>query len=242
MSDLKVSIVAASIRPQLWNNMSESLLSNQLGYEVIMVGPNAGIVPPRFRHILIDLKPVQCYEIGFRNATGELVTWSADDACYAPGALDNAYHFWKLFQDEKTVVAFRTIEDGVDLTEEHRFIYRDRETPRLAPFGLMSRKLFLDLGGYDRRFIGGQSENDLVMRVYEAGGKVEVCPNASVRVDHRGGHLPITMSAVRNSYSRDRELLERLWTDGNGIRKNRLDPVERFSGILVETQGVEVAG
>jgi hypothetical protein len=237
MSDIKISIVAASIRPQLWNHMSESLVSNRIGYEVIMVGPNPGVAPPRFRHILIDVKPAQCYEAGFRNATGELVTWSADDACYTLRALDNAYNFWKSFQDEKTVVAFRTIEDGIDLTEEHRLIYKDRETPRLAPFGLMSRQLLLDLGGYDRRFIGGQSENDLVMRVYESGGKVEVCPNASVRVDHSGGHLPVTMSAVRSSYSRDRELLERLWTDGKGIRKSRLNPVERFSAILVENQG-----
>lgn len=238
MNDVKVSVVASSIRPHLWKNVGESLLPNTINYEVIMVGPNAGEVPPRFKHIPVNVKPAQCYEIGFRNAIGELITWSADDACYSPHALDQAYAFWKSFNNENLVVAFRTIEDGKEITDEHRFFCSNEESLRMAPFGLMSRRLFLNLGGYDRNFICGQSENDIVMRIYEIGGTVEVCPDASVTVDHLGAHSD-SKTVFRRSgyYGHDREVLEKAWVSSNTLSKKRLFPVERFTEILSETQG-----
>jgi len=219
--------------------MAESLLPNTIEYEVIMVGPNSGEVPPKFKHILTNVKPAQCYEIGFRNANGELITWSADDANYSPQALDNAYKFWKSFNNEKIIIAFRTVEDGIDVTDVHRFFQNNLGTPRMAPFGLMSRELFMHIGGYDRRFIGGQSENDIVMRVLEIGGTVEICQNAAVIVDHMGAHPPEIGSAIKESYIHDRNVLEKLWVNGNNIVKNRISSVEKFSddNILLETQG-----
>ncbi len=234
---VKVSIVASSIRPHLWNRIAASLLSNKIEYEVVMAGPKPGLVPDRFKYIMTDVKPAQCYEIGFRNATGELVMWSADDAVYSPGALDTAYHYWKSFNNEKLVVSFRSIEDGCDMTEGHRFFHSDKNSPGMAPFGLMSRKLFHRLGGYDRKFICGQAENDMVMRVYEIGGKVSICPWAYVKVEHREAHSH--GSPFRTIYSFDRSILESLWTNDGEISSERLKPVESFSDekLLFETQG-----
>ena len=60
------------------------------------------------------------------------------------------------------------------------------------------------LGGYDRRFITGQAENDLIMRVYEAGGKVELCKEAIVYIEHNKAHNEDTK--IRKWYKESRGL------------------------------------
>ena len=40
----------------------------------------------------------------------------------------------------------------------------------MAPIGMMNRKYFQELGGIDRRFICGQWDNDLMIRIYNDGG------------------------------------------------------------------------
>ena len=239
MSDIKISLVASSIRPHLWDATERSLTSNKIKWEAIMVGPNKGITPLHYKHIYSTTKPAQCYEIGFRAAQGELIHWTADDTTYSVGALDIAYNFWKSRNNEKLVVAFRTIEDNRDITEWHRFRGKDPFAPRMAPFGLMSNKLFRELGGYDRRFVCGQSENDVVMRVYELGGKVEICNGAQALVHHEKSH---TSTVFRQGfYHEDRRVLEGSWIKDGVIQKKRLDAFQPFEDkdILTVTQSTK---
>lgn len=234
----KVSICMASIRPQLWSNMYNSLLSNEIEWEMIMVGPNEGALPgPRSRFIYSTVKPSQCYSIAFSEAKGELISWSADDAIYSPKALDEMYLQYSLCNDSRVVMSLRTIEDGRDITEVHRFIGRNYDSPRMAPFGVVNRELFLSLGGYDRNFLCGQSENDVVMRFLEIGGHVEVCPTASAIVDHYGAHYSGTVFRT-NNYHIDRAVLEAAWLRDGVVSQTRLKPVESFSpeNILTITQ------
>lgn len=234
----KISLVASSIRPHLWNDMYQSLLSNNISWEVVMVGPNPGTPPPNFKYIQSHVKPAQCYEIGFRNATGELISWTADDATYSPGALDQAYEHWKALNNRKAMIAFRTVEDGRDITDVHRLRGRDNSAPRMAPFGLINREFFNELGGYDRRFMCGQSENDIVMRVYEAGGMLEVSNTASALVHHEKAHFSGTVFR-QEYYHHDRRVLENSWICNGQILTKRSDPVEPFDNkeILTKTQG-----
>lgn len=237
MEQPKISFVASSIRPEYWKDMYNSLLDNTLSWEMIMVGPNHGDSPgPNFTHIHSNVKPAQCYEIGFRHAKGELLSWTADDAIYSPKAVDVTYNFWKQL-DEKTVVAFRTIEDGRDITNIHHFIGRGTHSPKMAPFGVMKLSLFRELGGYDRNFVCGQSENDVVMRVWELGGRVEVSP-ASVIVSHEKAHSRGTVFRT-NFYRIDRQVLESAWMEDGRILQQRKYPVVPFSdeNILTESQG-----
>jgi hypothetical protein len=267
----------------------ESLRGNTIPYEVIFVGnvrPNFPL-PANFKHIYTTVKPAQCYEIGFRAATGELIHWTADDAdyhcpahvlpvgqdCFDP--LDRAY---KLYQDmearynhdTKSVVAFRPIEDGGDVYKFHHFFGGWPHTPAMAPFALINREYFVNrLGGYDRRFVSGQSENDVVMRVYEDGGRVEQSMDAFLYVHHRQVHPrdPNTGredNKFRKWYNTDRDVLEAAWVNGGRgfyeqynamkdgpekesakrsvpISTKRLQPVERFEdeGLLTQTQGLK---
>lgn len=232
----KISFCASSIRPNLWANMYNSLLDNTLDWEIVMVGPNQGVSPgPKFKYIYATVKPAQCYEIAFRNSLGELISWTADDAIYTPRAVDIMYNFYKSMGNDKLVTAFRTIEDGRDITEAHRFIGRNPNAPRMAPFGVINSKLFHNLGGYDKRFLCGQSENDVVMRVLEIGGSVEVCQNAKVLVSHEKAHRSGTKFRTNNFFI-DRAALEEEWMDGKDILSKRKSIVQRFDDIDITTK------
>ena len=274
-SDIQISLVASANRPIVqggfknWERFMNSLKGNKLNYEVIFVG---NVKPPypmpdNFRHIHATVKPAQCYEIGFRASKGELVHWTADDADYnapqrnCPNTLDIAYERYQKMEkqhnyDKKSVVAFRPIEDGGDVYKFHHFFGGWEHTPTMAPFALINRDYFVNkLGGYDKRFVSGQSENDVIMRVYEDGGRVEVCLEAFLYVHHRQVHPRKggkEDNKFRQWYNTDRQVLEDCWIPagyGNYEKKNekveiskkRLSPVQRFEDrdICTVTQGLK---
>ena len=233
----KISIIASAIRTELWLNLYNSLLSNETPFEIIFVGnkkPDFNL-PANFKYIYSITKPSQCYEIGFREAIGDLINWSADDVIYSERALDIAYIFYHSYLNkEKLVVAFNCIENGSPTSQGHR-IY-DVLSPRMAPIGMMNRKQLLSLGGYDKRFICGQAENDLVMRNYQDGGWLEICEPAKVYIEHNKAHKGISKFRVEDGYNyhlEDRRILEDKW-----IRKiiHDFQPFENDK-LLTITQG-----
>jgi hypothetical protein len=239
MNDIKISLCASALRPAQWKDTYNSLKENNIEWELIYAGPNPPIfeLPKNFIYIQTNVKPAQCYQISFNAAKGELISWTADDALYPPQALDNVYKFFKSFNNKKLVVAFRTIEDGRDITEWHRLRGKDPNAPRMAPFGIMNREFFNELGGYDRRFMCGQSENDVVMRAFEAGGNIEIS-KVPVIVNHQKAH-DSSGTVFRSGYfNHDRSILENSWIRNGIIQKKRLDTVERFvnEDILTKTQ------
>lgn len=236
------SLCASACRPEHWEEVLMSLKSNTIRYEVVFVGhvrPTFDISKyPELKYIYSTVKPAQCYEIAFRNASGQLMAWTADDATYPANALDKMYGIFENQCTRKDMLAFRTVEDGKDITEVHRFRGRDMNAPRMAPFGVINRGYFHELGGYDRRFICGQSENDVVMRMYEAGGKLYVT-DIPVIVDHRKSHHDSGTVFRSGYYLDDRRVLEDAWVRDGNIQPKRLREVERFddADILINTQG-----
>ena len=256
---VKISIVAPTIRPHLWKELYDSCLQNTLEWEIVFVGPgdwNYMVPGPNFRYIQSPTKPAQCYEIGFRAAQGELLHWSTDDCTYAPQALDNVYKYYKELDTEKQIIAIRPNEDGREITN-HTF--KGGNTTPMAPFGVMSTRLFHELGGYDKQFICGQSENDVVMRVFEIGGVYRYCPSSMVLVCHNKGHggTSVFRGGVDDKpgfYGEDRKVLEPLWITDAGMkiltgvkasddlvnwadfmRKTRSRPVDRFDDKDLQT-------
>jgi hypothetical protein len=231
----KFSLCASAIRTQCWQKTVDSLKNNKIEWEIVYVGnvrPNFSL-PSNFKFIYATVKPAQCYEIAFRNAQGELICWTADDAYYSPNALDIVYDFYKKFNNEKNVIGFRTIEDGKDITDVHRFFGKNYNSPRMSPFGVVNRELFHKLGGYDRRFICGQSENDVVMRFYEIGGDVKIS-EAKAIVEHRNAHHKGTVFRT-NYYWHDRKILEGCWVKNGVIQKKRLDKVQSYDDTNITT-------
>ena len=247
-----ISLIASAARPQYWNRLFNSLKANRCLYEVVFVGPIipecSWSLPDNFIYRYSKCKPAQCYQAAASLASGELIGWTADDATYdvVPQSLDMIWNAYKAGDNFKTVFAQSTIEDGNDITRNHYFFHGDSSTPFMAPLGFMNREFFNQLGGYDRNFICGQSENDIVMRVLAEGGRVELVSDSKCHLHHGECHGEYTF---RHGYNSDRQYLERCWVyegygmaEGNRsktISQKRLLPVEPFDleNILTVNQG-----
>lgn len=220
-SDVQVSLFASSVRPQLYDEFFKSLESNDVKVEVMFAGPCAAQNIPdysrgnvRFKYIQTgEIKPAQCYEVARRACTGDLVNWTADDCVYSDHLLDKVYDFFRKQLEWRTVVSVKTNEnDSHNDLNDHRFYGFNVNTPLMAPLGFMSRELLEGLGGLDRRYICGQYENDIVMRVYEAGGRVLKFEDGCVDIAHLEKHGKETR--FWNWYNHDRIILENSWVIG----------------------------
>jgi len=274
MENIKISLCASASRPLVrgdfrnWERFAKSLKKNEINYEIIFVGhtPCPYPLPEKIKWIHATTKPAQCYQIAFLEAKGELIHWTADDADYnhpnvkCPNALDLVYNKWKQVEsqhnnDKKTVIAMNPCEDGGWPQRHFHFFFGGwNHTPRMAPFGVIHREYFVDiLGGYDADFVSGQSENDVVMRVFEDGGRVEIAYESKLYVHHHQVHPSRpTDNKFREWYPTDRQVLEDCWIPaGYGnyekenknveISKKRLRPIKRFertSDICTVTQGL----
>lgn len=215
MKDIKISVFASVIRPNLWEEFFKSLESTTEEYEVIFSGPcecpKKIKYPKNFTFIKTrNIKPAQCYEIARRACKGETISWTADDCEYSEDCLGKAYRFWKEIGKEKLALSIQTIEDGYKYDmNDHSFVGFDRTTPLMAPVVLMSRKLMETIGGFDFRFVCGQYENDAIMKLYRAGGNVLIFNEGFVTIDHEKKHKE--SHDFRKGDTMDRKVLEEIW-------------------------------
>lgn len=273
MNEIKVSIFASAVRPQFFKAFLESLRSTSETYEVVFagdLGPGAIVhelpeyrlttsinegspdaiesqIPDlNFRYIHTKkIKPAQCYEIARRACHGETIAWTADDCEHTPDVYGKAYRFWKDLNDDRVALSIQTLENGQFCNMRvHSFFGCQFHTPLMAPLGLMSRKVMEDLGGFDRRYICGQYENDAIMRLIQAGGRVEIFGDRQnlIQIDHYRKHGLVRPFAA--GYNHDREILEGSWTDGAGrvilTRKDALEPYQS-EGLLERSQSFNLS-
>lgn len=262
---MDVSIFASAVRPKLWPALFNSLDGTLCEYEVVFAGnvqPTIDSLNPKLNWIQTgNTKPAQCYEVARRSCTGEVVVWFADDAEAPNNVIDKAYIYWSEQKNEKLILSIQTKESGYNLPvgqlfdmNVHRFYAGCNQFPLMAPLALMSRKFLNDLGGFDRRYVCGQYENDVVMRAYLAGGSVEIFggPDCYIDLDHLGKSLAIGESKVEadflnrpfaKGYGIDREVLQSSWEfrgKENGQLEFRLaKPFEPYEDVdlLTKSQG-----
>jgi len=249
------SLVAPSIRPHLWERFCNSLLSSKLNWEVIFVGPFPPIsqLPSNFRWIEATCKPSQCTHIGFMEAKGEIISLTADDTIYfSPNennSIDNMYNFIKNYKGSeflnplKLAYGFRMFEDDfcaeTSLTHYINFVSEPKTTPLLYPYFAIYRDFYSELGGYDSRFITGQAENDLQLRIaYHYGNsKGTLCSTAMVWAQHSSHD---NKGKFREYHAQDSATLKKLWRNQEGfhIRTNEeLRPYNYDSSIYKVSQG-----
>lgn len=222
---------------------------------------------PEFTYIHTGrIKPAQCYEIARRACIGETIAWTADDCVHTTDLYGKAYRHWKnivstdafklgrgatisgdpevikelLRKCERVALSIQTEENRqfCDM-HVHSFFGCQFNTPLMAPLALMSNKVMQDLGGFDRRYICGQYENDAIMRLIEAGGRVEIFGDREnkIIIDHyarHGIHRPFA-----KGYGHDREILEGSWTNGSGKVFTEIQrPFEPYedTDLLVKSQ------
>lgn len=238
----KISVFAASIRPNLWEAFFKSIEQNKIPFEVVFCGnlPDEVIrqYSPKwsidsghiFHYIRVgNIKPAQATEIARIHCEGELLHWTADDAEYSPNLLDFVWENWQSLQNKKTIVSCQTIEDHrLVRLENHRLFWRAPHTPQMAPLGFMSREFCDELGGIDRRYVSGQWDNDLILRAINAGGNVILfMDKGDISLDHAGKHGG-NSGTFRTGYQKDREVLEGTWAPKGKDQPFDAIPFPRF--------------
>lgn len=234
---MDVSIMASAVRPALWESALSSLVGTTCSYEVVFGGhcTPTEVYPflikyPFFKYLHVDrIKPAQVYEATRRICHGKTIIYTADDAEYPGDVIGKAYNYWKSQGNEKLILSIQTKESGYNLPvgqlfdmNVHRFYAGQPKFPLMAPLAMMSRKFLEDLGGFDRRYVCGQYENDAVMRAYLAGATVEIFggPDCYIDIDHLSKSIAIGESKVEadflnrpfaKGYTIDRSVLENSW-------------------------------
>jgi hypothetical protein len=243
----KISIIATAFRPQNWMDLYSSIGDNDISFEVVFVGPNDPDfeLPTNFKFIKSYTKPVQCVEIASRNATADLILQISDDSKFRTTApLDRLYNTYKSYNNDKLILSCRFMRDEeVWPLKEHRiFPHEDKSSPFMPMCGLMSRRLYRDIGGMDRNFIAVMADLDLDMRILELGGEVKFCDDVRVE-EFKSKSFGSTL--CNDYWHHDRKLLLKLWSKRRILcptrrktRCNRARPVESFSDhrILEESQ------
>lgn|SRR3990167_3102432 len=231
MEDIKVSLFASAIRARLFKGCLKSLKSTKIPYEVVFCGHNTReevadalgsseydyddhetfFHKLKFKYIHSGkIKPAQCYEIARRACRGETLSWIADDVEFTENCIDLAYNYWKTLKNYKVALSIQTVEDGYKYNmNDHSFVGFDRSTALMAPVVLLSKRIMDEIGGFDRRFVAGQYENNAIMQVCEAGGSVVIFRHGECHIDHEKKHM--NDHKFRAGFTKDRQVLESIW-------------------------------
>lgn len=247
MNNISVSIFASAVRTSFYKTFLDSLKTTTVPYEVVFAGPNtpeqvASYLAeyPQFKYIHTEnIKPAQCYEVARRACLGETILWAADDCEFSPDLIGKVYRSWKELKSEKAIMSIQTLENGMFVNMKvHSFFGGHRDTPLMAPLGLMSRKFCQELGGFDRRYICGQYENECVMMAIVLGGKVYIWGDKDnlITIDHYARHGISRPFAL--GYNHDREILEKRWTKNGQVILEPQCPFEPYEDkdILIKSQ------
>jgi GT2 family glycosyltransferase len=238
MEPPEISIVGTAARPNNWLELYSSLGNNDVSFEIVFVGPNPPTfgLPDNFKFIQSNVKPAQCIEIAIRNAKARLFMIMSDDVFFTSvKPLDYLYQAYQLYDDEKLILSPKFMRSGKDLSITQTFWGDDRESPLLSVGGLMSKKIFFNLGGFDKNFIAIMADVDYMMRIWETGGQVIL---ADIYLEENKSKS--NGSRLCSDYwEHDRQLLLNLWSKNNTLLKNRAAPVESFNNVklMAKSQG-----
>lgn len=242
MTSPTISIISSAARPENWQGLYESIGENDVSCEYVFVGPNAPQwdLPDNFTYIKSNVKPAQCFEIAARRASGELLLWFTDDSLFiTEHPLDKMYELY-LEQNNHRVI----VSSNYHLPEGwNRFFSGNFGTPSLALCGLISNLFWKEIGGIDSKFIALCWAEDMSMSAHALGGDVvmsDVYMDEEVEMPSkprsRGSSL------LRDHYSTDRALLDRLWSVEGKTHLNRTLPYESFKCEEILTVSQEPKG
>jgi hypothetical protein len=152
-----MSLYGASNRPQFWLWFDANIKHNEVPYEIIWTGDVRPTfeLPPHMKFIFTAVKVAQCAHIAAKYCSGDLMLHVGDDLEFQPQALDELYKKYVEMNNYKAIIWSKMGRDGKDDTD-----YSIQSGHGV----LMSRKFYLELGGYDRRFYCNTYDVDLQFR------------------------------------------------------------------------------
>lgn len=181
--------------------------------------------------------PIRCRQRGLIAAKGDYICYAADDVIFYPNALDIAYNKVK-DMDYKTVIVGKYME-GV---EDNKFMQSDEyyvltthdflrdvmqkfpEGYKLVNTGLVSRKLMLELGGFDCQFEAcAMACVDLSIRLQNYGCNLIMQNEPFFHSTHfygqSGDHAPIHNAQVNH----DQPLFLQIYGQAESVNRKEID-------------------
>lgn len=215
---MKLSVLLSGIRALNWEKLYHSIGKSytQADYELIIVSPYE--LPdilskiPNIKWFHDYGSPTRCQQRALTYAKGEYINWAADDGFFTDGSMDIAFNSlggekWRC--DYKTIIVGKyregdgdtsaMVKDNYYLLNNHlgsQCKYLPLETP-LLNVGLISRKLLLEVGGWDSsKFeVLPYAYNDLAVRLKNYECKFILQPEVMFECGHMpgmtGDHGPI---------------------------------------------------
>lgn len=166
----KITILIPSIRPHLLDGVYASIeASFSQEWELVLISPYP--LPKSLLHKSNILyihdagTPIRARQRGLLASTGDYICYAADDVTFYPKALDIAYNTIKN-KDYKTIILgkYREGEEVNSFMDSDSYYYlmthdalrpimhNIPKTYKLLNTGLMSRKLLLEVGGFDCKY------------------------------------------------------------------------------------------
>lgn len=176
----KLSILLPGIRPGNWKRLYDSICESYSGsWELIIISPYELPHNVRFHNvkwIKSWRSPTASQQIGLLEATGEYITYAADDGVFLPGAIDIAMK--SLEGTTETVVCGKYNEGAPNskmLEIEYYHVWNHEGTrckymPKdclMLMVAIIPRSILMEVGGFDCKFEAlPMSFVDLSIRLY----------------------------------------------------------------------------
>lgn len=210
----KLSILCPGIRPHNWVRLFNSIKQSWSGeFELIFCGP---YYPPEELQKEKSVKfiqdygsPTRCQQIALLFATGNILTFAADDGWFIPGGLDRAVNRFlgcaSMSNNPCVLSCYYKEGTGIDMQSEKYYTMSSAcglkakyipDNYKVINVGIMHTNFCKDIGGWDSQFaVATIAHMDFAVRVQRGGYDVMMYNEQIFHCEHMpeksGDHGPI---------------------------------------------------
>ena len=251
MTKPKLSIILPGIRAQNWLSFYDRLEDSFDGdFELIIISPYD--LPetltnlPDLMHIRDWGSPARCQQIGLAHATGEYVTWGADDGYFLEGKLTEAVNLLKsTATSNKDIVTCKYIEgadtalyeDHMERDEYYKINFSEGLRAKYIPddywilnVGIVNTEYAKSIGGWDSMFeVTTIAHMDFAIRAQRNGSNFTMMEEPIFECSHlpdtTGDHAPIHVAQLGH----DEPLFREVYNDEKSIDRITI-PMDNWKG------------
>jgi len=230
---IKFSIISPAIRTENWLKIYNSVISDNISFEMIFAGPRKPNfkLPRNFKYIKTNVKPAQCWEILYKKARGKYIMNIGDDYIFkTEKPLKILSRELSSIKEKKILLGLRYIFRNIDQTKMLTIKINNNETEsELLPMSPpLKKKLWYKYGRFDSRFICTLMDGDFFLRMVKDGYKVK---HSAVIISEEE-KLEDNRKMSRDYMRLDQKLIIKLWTkkvkDKLIFTKERNEPVKNY--------------
>lgn len=239
-----ISFYCGGIRPQNWKRLYDSIGPSvgKHSFELVICGPTKGI--PDELEPFRNIKFIRDFGSSCRAAQlaayfseGRLLTLTADDGWYMPGAMERAIDHYLSKEHHKFVLGLKYGEHG-DIFADGHWQYRAHPPlvmegiPQEAPVilnSIMSTDYYKEMGGYEAEHYGhtNWSGHSFYLRLRNDGAQIELFPEGVLMCEWEEGctgtHEPIHKTDCPSEPTSNYGYFKSVWEKPNGLARTNFE-------------------